>query len=92
MRRIRSIVGSRKIDRKLLSAAERLQYEGWLHRRDADDTMSARVRDGVDLEEIACGSGLGRGPVRRIARGERGDVFRTRQGSIETHLPWLDDR
>jgi len=28
--------------------------------------------------------------VRRIIRGERQDVFRTRQGSLEAHLPWLD--
>lgn len=28
--------------------------------------------------------------VRRIVRGERGDVFRPRQSSLEAHLPWLD--
>ena len=28
--------------------------------------------------------------MRRIIRGERQDVFRTRQGSLEAHLPWLD--
>ncbi len=92
MRRIRSIAGARKIDRKLLSAAERLQYDGWLHRRDANDTVLALVRDGVGLKEIARRSGLSRGTVRRIIRGERGDVFRTRQSSIEPHLPWLEER
>ena len=28
--------------------------------------------------------------VRQIIRGERHDVFRTRQGSLDVHLPWLD--
>jgi hypothetical protein len=28
--------------------------------------------------------------VRRILRGERSDVFRVRESSLETYLPWLD--
>ncbi len=30
--------------------------------------------------------------VRQVIRGERNDVFRVRQGSLDAHLPWLDDQ
>jgi len=30
--------------------------------------------------------------VRQVIRGERHDVFRTRQSSLDQHLPWLDDQ
>jgi transposase len=30
--------------------------------------------------------------VRQVIRGERTDVFRTRQSSLDLHLPWLDDQ
>jgi transposase len=30
--------------------------------------------------------------VRHVIRGKRHDVFRTRQSSLDQHLPWLDDQ
>lgn len=30
--------------------------------------------------------------MRQVIRGERSDVFRTRQSSLDLHLPWLDDQ
>ena len=30
--------------------------------------------------------------VRQVVRGERNDVFRTRQSSLDVHLPWLDEQ
>ena len=30
--------------------------------------------------------------MRQVIRGERHDVFRTRQSSLDQHLPWLDDQ
>jgi transposase len=33
---------------------------------------------------------LSRGLVRRVLRGQRSDVFRVRESSLEHHLPWLD--
>ncbi len=30
--------------------------------------------------------------MRQVLRGERNDVFRTRQSSLDVHLPWLDDQ
>ena len=35
-------------------------------------------------------TGYSRGLVRRILRGQRSDVFRTRESSLEPYLPWLD--
>ena len=30
--------------------------------------------------------------MRQVVRGERNDVFRTRQSSLDMHLPWLDEQ
>jgi len=39
MRQIRSAVGATTIDPKLLTAAERLQYEGYLRREETNATI-----------------------------------------------------
>src|SRR5687768_7257968 len=42
--------------------------------------------------KISCASpAIARKLVRQVIRGERNDVFRTRQSSIEAYLPLLDD-
>lgn len=43
----------------------------------------------VPLRRIVRATGLSRGLVRQIVRGEREDVFRTRQSSLTPRLPWL---
>ena len=92
MKQIRSALSCQAIDPKLLTAAERLQYEGWLGRRAANDAVLALSGAGVPLKAIARRTGVSRGTVRRILRGERNDVFRTRQSSLDAHLPWLEER
>lgn len=92
MKQIRSTIDCRAIDPELLTAAERLQYEGWLGRRASNDAVLALSRAGLPLKAIARRTGISRGTVRRILRGERNDVFRTRQSSLEAHLPWLEER
>ncbi len=42
------------------------------------------------IKEIVRRTGHSRGLVRQILRGQRGDVFRVRKSSLESHLPWLD--
>jgi hypothetical protein len=42
----------------------------------------------TDLDKSAQSRGL----VRRILRGQRSDIFRVRESSLELHLPWLDER
>jgi transposase len=37
-------------------------------------------------------TGYSRKLVRQVIRGQRNDVFRTRQSSLDVHLPWLDDQ
>lgn len=90
MRQIRSAIGAAIIDPDLLTAAERLQYDGYLRREDANAAILARAKDGAPIKQIVRETGHSRGLVRRILRGQRSDVFRTRESSLEPYLPWLD--
>ena len=90
MRQIRSAIGAAIIDPDLLTAAERLQYDGYLRRQDANAAILARAKEGAPIKQIVRETGHSRGLVRRILRGERADVFRTRESSLEPYLPWLD--
>ena len=44
----------------------------------------------MTIREIVRRTGYSRGLVRRVLRGQRSDVFRTWESSLELHLPWLD--
>ena len=44
----------------------------------------------VPIKEIVRRTGYSRGLVRKILRGQRGDIFRVRESSLELYLPWLD--
>lgn len=48
------------------------------------------AKSGVAIKEIVRRTGYSRGLVRRVLRGQRSDVFRTRESSLELFLPWLD--
>ncbi|MFC3691627.1 ISL3 family transposase [Chenggangzhangella methanolivorans] len=86
---IRRTLGATRIDPKLLTVAERLQYEGYLRRARADEAVLSMAREGLSIKAIARRAALARGTVRRILRGEHGDAFRTRQSSLEAWLPVL---
>ena len=90
MRQVRAAVGAATINPGLLTAAERLQYEGFLRREDANAAILKLAATGTSIKEIVRLSGHSRGLVRRILRGQRSDVFRIREGSLELHLQWLD--
>ena len=90
MRQIRTVIGDTVINPDLLTCAERLQYEGYLRREETNGVILALSKDGVPIKQIAKKTGLARGTVRRIIRGQRSDIFRSRQSSLETELPWLD--
>jgi len=47
---------------------------------------------GVPIKEIVRRTGHSRGLVRRILRGQRSDVFRVRESSLELYLPWLEEQ
>ncbi|WP_261335823.1 ISL3 family transposase [Rhizobium leguminosarum] len=72
------------------SCAERLQYDSYLRREDANSTIGKLSSDGVPIKEIVRQTGYSRGAVRQIVRGHRTDVFRVRQSSLEAYLPLLD--
>src|ERR1700739_4840243 len=90
MRQIRMVIGATTIDPTLLTAAERLQYEGYLRREETNVAILALSKNGIPIKQIVRQTGHSRKMVRQVIRGERTDVFRTRQSSLDLHLPWLD--
>jgi transposase len=90
MRQIRSAVGAATINPELLTSAERLQYEGYLRREETNAAILALSKDGIPIKEIVRRTSHSRKLVRLVIRGERNDVFRVRQSSLDAHLLWLD--
>ncbi|MGO7837231.1 ISL3 family transposase [Rhizobium johnstonii] len=90
MRQIRKTLGATRVNPKLLTAAERLQYEGYLQREQTNAAIKALAKDGVTIKEIVRRTGHSRGLVRQVLRGHRNDVFRSRESSLEPYLEWLD--
>jgi transposase len=92
MREIRRAIGAATINPELLTAAERLQYEGYLRREEANAAVLRLAKQGISIKEIVRRTGYSRGLVRRMIRGQRSDVFRVRESSLEAHLQWLDEQ
>ncbi len=90
MRQVRKAVGAATINPKLLTAAERLQYEGYLRREETNRTVLGLAAEGVSIKETVRRTGYSRALIRNILRGQRNDIFRVRQSSLEPHLPWLE--
>lgn len=90
MRQVRAAVAPSTINPDLLTAAERIQYDGYLRREDTNSAILRQAGAGVSIKEIVRLTGHSRGLVRRVLRGQRSDVFRVRESSLEAHLPWLD--
>ena len=79
-------------DPKLLTYAELLQYEGYLRRQETNEAILELSKQGVPIKQIVRRTGHSRKLVRSVLRGQRSDVFRVRQSSLEAWLPWLDSR
>lgn len=90
MRQVRIAIGTATVNPKLLTAAERLQYEGYLRREETNAVIRSLVSEGVSIKEIVRRTGHSRKLVRSVVRGQRTDIFRIRQTSLEPHLPWLE--
>lgn len=91
MRAIRAAIGATAINPDLLSCAERLQYQSYLRREEANAIINKLATDGIAIKEIVRRTGHSRGTVRQIVRGLRTEVFRARQSSIEQYFPLLDE-
>ena len=92
MRHIRQAVGSSVVDPKLLTYAERLQYEGYLRRQETNEAIQALAKTGTPIRQIVRQTGHSRKLVRDVLRGQRLDVFRTKPSSLDSWLPWLNSR
>ena len=90
MRQIRAAIGAATIDPGLLTAAERIQYDGYLRREEDNAAILALAGEGIAIKEIMRRTGHSRGLVRKVLRGQRSDIFRIRESSLELYLPWLD--
>ena len=90
MRQIRAAIGATIINPALLTAAERLQYEGYLRRAEINANIVRQAEAGLAIREIVRRTGHSRRYVRAVLRGQRSDVFRVRESSLESYLPWLD--
>jgi hypothetical protein len=92
MRQIRTAMGSTVVDPLLLTFAEKLQYEGYVRREETNAVILSLSEQGIAIKEIVRRTGYSRGLIRKILRGQRSDVFRVRQSSLEPYLPWLDEQ
>ena len=86
MRAIREAMGAGEIDPALLTCAERLQYEGFLRRQEADAAIRALADKGMPIKAIVRATGYNRKTVRQVVRGGRNDIFRSREATL---TPWL---
>ena len=92
MRSIRTAIGANTINPDLLTAAEKLQYQGHLRREETNAAIMKLASEGIPIKEIVRRTGHSRKLVRQVIRGERTDVFRVRQSSLEAYLPFLDEQ
>jgi transposase len=92
MRQVRAAIGATVVNPELLTAAEKLQYEGFQRREETNAVILAMTKEGATIKQIVRRSGYSRGLVRKVLRGQRSDVFRIRSSSLDAYLPWLDEQ
>lgn len=91
MCKIRDAIGGAEIDPILLTSAERRQFEGAKRREAANAAILALAKAGVPIKEIVRRTGHSRGTVRRVVRGGRTDIFRTRESSLDPFKNKLEE-
>ena len=88
MRLSRAAIGAATIDPELLTAAERIQYEGYLRREETNAVILGSAKDGTTIKEIVRRPGHSRGVVRKVLRGQRSrhPRLRYRAPRCATHI------
>jgi transposase len=89
MKAIRQVLGSTVIDPALLTCAERIQYEGFVRRREDSRGIKALAETGKSIKDITRATGRSTKLVRSVLRGGDGDVFRCRQSLLEPYVAKL---
>jgi hypothetical protein len=87
MRDVRRAFGQDTVEPATLTAAERIQYDGWKRRTAEEATTRALHAEGVGVKEIVRRTGRSRKLVSEVVRGGRTEPFRSRGHSLE---PWLE--
>ena len=87
---LRKAIGAQTLDPRLLTAAERLQYNGFRRRQETNAMVRRMASEGLPIKRIVRMTGLSRKLVRQILRGEREDIFRIRESSLTPWLPRLE--
>ena len=82
-------MSSHRVRGHYVTAAERLQHEGFLRREDTVRQILALKETGHSIKQIVRQTRHSRGLVRQAVRGVLGDMFRIRQSSLEAYLPVL---
>ena len=90
MHAIRKAVGAGVVDPASLSAAERRQHSGWVHRQADNAVILALADQGVAIKEIMRRTDKSRGLIRQVVRGARTDMFRSRMSSLDPFLTKLE--
>ncbi|MBF9153069.1 transposase [Novosphingobium jiangmenense] len=92
MRQIRHALGCNVIDPKLLTCAEKLQYEDYLSRQETNEAIQRLAKAGTSIRQIVRQTWHSRKLVRDVLRCQRLNVFRTWPSFLDPLLPWLDER
>lgn len=80
---IRQAVAHDDVDPETLSCAQMRQWSGFERRKEVNRTIADRHGRGESIKAIVRTSGLSRQTVRRILRGTRDDIFRSRESSLD---------
>jgi hypothetical protein len=75
---IRTAIGAATINPELLTAAERLQYDGYLRKEEEKTVLLQLTKDRIPIKEIVSHTAFSRGLVRKVL--------------LELYLPRLDAR
>jgi transposase len=83
MRDVRRAFGQDAVELATLTAAERIQYEGWKRRAAEQETIHSLHTEGIGIKEIVRRTGRSRKLARDVLRGGRTEPFRPRASSLE---------